>query len=90
MVLTLLITGTILIGLGFVLSQVHIPLSQSEANSIFDKCSECKVPPTYQNVDPNITISIIVSGIPVLLAGIVLKTLLKKKSQDDNSPIPRL
>ncbi|TLY03956.1 MAG: hypothetical protein E6K92_04075 [Thaumarchaeota archaeon] len=76
----LLIAGAALLVIGFGLTQLNIPLSESEANALFDKCIECKSPPTYRNIDPNVTFSLLVAGIPVLSTGLILK-LLHKNTQ---------
>ena len=73
----LMAAGAALLVIGFGLTQVNIPLSESEANALFDKCIECKSPPTHRNIDPNVTLSLLVAGIPVISAGLILKLLHK-------------
>lgn len=75
--------GAALMLLGFGLSQLHIPLSKAEADALFEACSECKSPPTYRNIDPNATIPIFASGIPILLSGIIMKAFNKKSYEQE-------
>ena len=69
----LLIVGIVLVVIGFTLSVIHIPLSKEEAQALFDACMECNEPPTYRNLDPNITLPIFFSGFPVIASGLIIR-----------------
>ncbi|HEU4985283.1 MAG TPA: hypothetical protein VFT58_06545 [Nitrososphaera sp.] len=67
--------AAILLGVG--LSQLHIPLSKEESDAFFKACIECKSPPTYRNIDPEIVNVLLIVGIVAISAGGILTALHK-------------
>lgn len=69
----LVITGIAIILTGFGLTQLHIPLSKEEAQDLFQRCIECKEPPTYRTLDSTFTEGLFFAGFPVVVLGIIFR-----------------
>ena len=69
----LFVIGNALIAIGLIMSQIRIPLTKTESESLFKNCADCKTPPTYRNIDPNISYAIIFTGIPITCAAAVVR-----------------
>ena len=72
----LLISGVCLIAIGLVMSQLRIPLTKEESDALFKNCIECKAPPTYRNIDPNIYYATIFVGIPITCSSAIIRFVL--------------
>lgn len=72
----LLVSGICLIAIGLTMSQIRIPLTKDESDTLFKSCVDCKVPPTYRNIDPSISYPILFVGIPIVCSSIVIRFVL--------------
>ena len=69
----LAIAGIAIILTGFGLTQLHIPLSKEESQDLFQRCIECKYPPTYRTLDSTLTEGMFFAGFPVVALGLIFR-----------------